>query len=238
MLSWLYNLLFGEPLTILNALMLVIAIPVTILWRIVEGQWPSDSLGVGASNRLAEVGAAPALLQRLMAYASAISTACLGFVYAAGDALGEAGGPALLGRAALAGSLLVSVCSIPTFSSDTPSSYDWANWGLGLGTALLNILSSINFSGEGGTVSTILGSFVLTALSLALVGVMGAQFGKDPPPDLIGKAVLGIDIATQLPGVINTWKLTGEILAAVVAIADVVMGFAGAVATLISALAE
>ena len=58
-LSWLYQLLFGEPLTILNALMLVIAIPVTILWRIVEGQWPSDSLGVGAASRLGEVGAAP-----------------------------------------------------------------------------------------------------------------------------------------------------------------------------------
>ena len=60
-LSWLYQLLFGEPLTILNALTLVIAIPVTILWRIIEGQWPSDSLGGAAvaTNRLGAVGAAP-----------------------------------------------------------------------------------------------------------------------------------------------------------------------------------
>lgn len=172
-----------------------------------------------------------------MAYASAIGTACLGFVYAAGDILGEAGGPSLLGRAALAGSLLVSVCSIPTFSDDNPNQYQWASWGLGLGTSLLNILSSINFSAEGGMASTFIGSFVLTALSLALVGVMGAQFGLAPPPDLVGKAVLGLDIATELPGVINTWKLTWEVLAAVVAIADVVMGFAGAVAILLSALA-
>ena len=102
---------------------------------------------------------------------------------------------------------------------------------------MLNILGSINFS-EGATLRRPhIGSLLLKALSMALVGVMGAQFGKDPPPDLIGKAVLGIDIATQLPGAINTWKLTVELLAVVVAIADVVMGFAGAVATLISALA-
>jgi hypothetical protein len=36
-LSWLYQLLFGEPLTILNAVLLLVSIPVTILWRVIEG---------------------------------------------------------------------------------------------------------------------------------------------------------------------------------------------------------
>ncbi len=236
-LSWLYQLLFGEPLTLLNALTLVIAIPVTILWRVVEGQWPSDSLGVGAASRLGEVGAAPQILQQLMTWASAIGTMCLGIIYAAGDALGEAGGPPILGRAALAGSLLVSLCGIPTFVDAEPGRFDWATWGLGLGTALLNILGSIDFNPEAGLAATFLGSFALSVMSLALVGVMGAEFGVDPPPDLISKAVLGIDMAALLPGLINTWKLTGVILAAVVAVADVVMGFAGAVAILLSGLA-
>jgi hypothetical protein len=236
-LSWLYQELFGEPLTILNAFMLVISIPVTILWRVIEGQWPSDSLGVGATNRVAELGEAPPILARLMAYANAITTACLGFIYAAGDILGEAGGPPLLGRVALAGSLMVSVFTIPSLADATPGTFNWASWGLDLGAALLNILGSIDFSANAGLAATYLGSFGLTAISLALVGVMGAQFGLDPPPDLVGKAVLGIDLAALLPGLINTWKLTDPILAAVVAIADVVMGFAGAVAILISALA-
>ena len=131
----------------------------------------------------------------------------------------------------------MSLCGIPTFTNAEPGRFDWATWGLGLGTALLNILSSIDFSAEGGLASTFLGSFALSVMSLALVGVMGAQFGVDAPPDLIGKAVLGVDMAALLPGLINTWKLTNEILAAVVAIADVVMGFAGAVAILLSGLA-
>jgi hypothetical protein len=236
-LSWLYQALFGEPLTILNALTLVISIPVTILWRVVEGQWPSDSLGVGTQSRVAALGEAPPILEQLMAYANAITTACLGFVYAAGDIMGEAGGPAILGRVALGGSLMVSVFSIPSLTSASPGRFDWASWGLSLGSGLLNILGSIDFSGGGGTVANIMGSFGLTVINLALVGVMGAQFGVDPPPDLVGKAVLGIDMAALLPGLINTWKLTGQILAAVVAVADVVMGFAGAVAILISALA-
>ncbi|WP_410967374.1 hypothetical protein, partial [Salmonella sp. SAL4436] len=34
-LSWLYQLLFGEPLTMLNAVSLAAAIPVTIIYRVV-----------------------------------------------------------------------------------------------------------------------------------------------------------------------------------------------------------
>ena len=120
------------------------------------------------------------------------------------------------------------LCSIPTFSQRrSPGDSTGPRWGLGLGTALLNILGSINFNPEAGLAATFLGSFALSVMSLALVGVMGAEFGVDPPPDLISKAVLGIDMAALLPGLINTWKLTGVILAAVVAVADVVMGFAG-----------
>jgi hypothetical protein len=186
---------------------------------------------------VAGLGEAPPLLTQLMAYANAMTTACLGFVYAAGDVLGEAGGPPILGRVALAGSTLLSVFSIPSLANATPGRFDWAAWGLSLGAGLLNILGSIDFSANAGLAATYLGSFGLTAISLALMGVMGAQFGLDPPPDLVGKAVLGIDMAALLPGLINTWKLTSPLLAAVVAVADVVMGFAGAVAILVSALA-
>jgi hypothetical protein len=67
--------------------------------------------------------------------------------------------------------------------------------------------------------------------------VLGVQFGVEPPPDVVGNAVLGIGMAALLPGIINPIKLASIILAAVVAVLDVVMGLAGAVAILVSALA-
>jgi hypothetical protein len=63
--------------------------------------------------------------------------------------------------------------------------------------------------------ATLLGSFELQVLSQALVGVMGGQFGIDPSPEDVGKAVLGIDPSALLPGLISGCKLTGQILAAV-----------------------
>jgi hypothetical protein len=225
--------LFGEPLTILNALTLVIAIPVTIMWRIVKGQWPADSVGGTAAVRL---GSAPPLLSRLMAYANAITTACLGFVFGAGDAEGDGNVPPLIGRAALAGSVLVSVLSIPSFSSDNPSGIDWAAWGVGLATGMLNILGSHSFSSSASFLLTYLGPALLSMLSIVQLFVLGIQFGVEPPPNVVGDAVLGIGMAVLLPGMINPIKFASVLLAGVVAVLDVVMGFAGAAAILISAL--
>jgi hypothetical protein len=60
-LSWLYNLLFGEPLTVINAVTLVAAIPVTLIWRIAENAWPADSLGRAGATAL--LGASSALVK-------------------------------------------------------------------------------------------------------------------------------------------------------------------------------
>ena len=43
-LSWLYQQLTGENLTVANAITLVAAIPITVMWRVFEGEWPSQSL--------------------------------------------------------------------------------------------------------------------------------------------------------------------------------------------------
>ena len=73
---------------------------------------------------------------------------------------------------------------------------------------------------------------LLSALSLALAGVMGAQFHYEPPPDPVGDAVLGLGIAALLPGAVNTGKAVGPPvpLAPVVAVLDVVMCVVGAAA--------
>ena len=44
-LSWLYRLLFGQPLTALNAITLIAAIPVTMIYRVSPGQLPVREIG-------------------------------------------------------------------------------------------------------------------------------------------------------------------------------------------------
>ena len=73
-------------------------------------------------------------------------------------------------------------------------------------------------------------------LSIVQLFVLGVQFGVEPPPNVVGDAVLGIGMAVLLPGMINPIKFASVLLAGVVAVLDVVMGFAGAAAILISAL--
>ncbi|HEY1295952.1 MAG TPA: hypothetical protein VGJ60_22980 [Chloroflexota bacterium] len=78
--------------------MLIIAIPVTILCRIVEGQTPLDSVGAVATSSRG-LTTLPPILNRLIAYANAIATAGVGFIFAAGDVEGDGDVPLLIGRA-------------------------------------------------------------------------------------------------------------------------------------------
>ena len=229
-LSWLYQLLFGEPLTILNAVTLITAIPVTILWRVVEGQWPAQSLGASATSR-GGLGTLPFLANRLFAYASAIITAALGFLFGFGDAKGTGNTPLAIGRASLAGSMVVSIFSIPSFSSDNPADLDWIAWGWGLGIGLLNILGShsLSISDQYGERFTILGSILECLMSFLQACILGEQFKNKPPADVIGDVVFGINVADLLPGFVNPAKLVGEVPAIVVGVLDVIMGLAGAV---------
>jgi len=236
-LSWLYQQLFGEPLTFLNAIMLIIAIPVTILWRIVEGQWPLDSVGAVATSSRG-LTTLPPILNRLIAYANAIATAGVGFIFAAGDVEGDGDVPLLIGRAALACSVLTSIFSIPSFTKDSPTDLAWAAWGLGLGTGLLNILGSVSFDPAAGERATILGSLLLAILSFFLAVTLGQEFKDTPGPDIIDDAEFGLEVAALLPGFLNPAKLISVILAAGVAILDVVMGFAGATEILINTFAS
>jgi hypothetical protein len=64
-LSWLYQGLTGENLTVVNAMTLVAAIPITVTWRVFEGQWPSQSLAGEVHHTLlndAQLGLTPVVV--------------------------------------------------------------------------------------------------------------------------------------------------------------------------------
>jgi hypothetical protein len=167
-------------------------------------------------------------------------TGVLGMVYAVGDAYGSGSTPVSLGRFALAFSVASSGCSVPTYSKDSPTVLDWSSWALNLTAALLNILGSVNFSA--GTSAkfglTELSPGLLSGLSIGQILVLGLMFDNadygEARTNPKGDAELGLEIATQLAGLINPLKLESELGAAVVAGVDLIMGFAGMVATFLS----
>jgi hypothetical protein len=141
-LSWLYQRLFGEPLTILNALMLVVAIPVTILWRVIEGQWPSDSMAAPPAARVG-LGAAPPVVQNLFGLTNAVLSVIQGILFGVGDAKGAGSVPLIIGRGALACSVAISGFSVPAISNDTSGFFDWTSWSVSLVMGLPNIFGSM-----------------------------------------------------------------------------------------------
>ena len=227
-LSWLYQLLFGEPLTILNALMLVVAIPVTLLWRVIEGQWPSDSMAARSTARVG-LGAAPQVVQNLFGLANAVLSVIQGILFGVGDAKGAGSVPLIIGRGALACSVAISGFSVPAISSDTSSFFDWTSWAVGLSMGLLNIFGSMNFDPGLSEELTAFVPAMLTALSIGQIFVLSIEFGVQPPPNVINQVALGVTMAALLPSLINPLKLASEIGAVVVAVLDVVMGLAVAV---------
>jgi hypothetical protein len=239
-LSWLFQTLFGKPLTILNAVLLLVSIPVTILWRIMNGSWPADTVPASPTA----LGTAPQEVQTLLGISNALISAFLGFIYAKGDAAGDGNVPLGLGRWALAFSVASSAFSVPSYGKDEPTVLDWSAWSLGLTGGLLNVLGSVSFSAAATEEFSLtqLGPALLSGLSVAQMLVLGLEFDQadygEAPKNPLGNAALALGIVSQLAGLINPLKLESELGAAVVAVVDVIMGFAAAAAGILSLAAS
>ena len=236
-LSWLYQLLFNEPLTILNAVLLVIAIPVTILWRVIEGEWPSDSVNaLGARSTALGQGLAPAAIQKMLGVTNALFSLVLGVMDGITDLIPNAPPDTplvyIVSRIEFALSVLGSLAGAPIWTEDAPASEDWAAWAVGLGSGLLDILSAIPELSA--ATDSELSSGLESALSLIQAVITGNQFHDNPPTNGIGDAALGLEIASLLPGVINPAKLQSGEGAIVVAACDVIFSIVGCVAGFLS----
>jgi hypothetical protein len=187
-----------------------------------------------ASAATGGVGAAPGAIRSLITYANIVLTIGLGFVYAVGDVRGGELASPTLGKVALALSLFVSACNLPLVDSTAPpSDDDWIGWGLALAAAALNVLGAIELvaGGPAEQVLTYLGPVLLGVLSAGQLAIFVLQFVKRPPSDPMGDAILGLSIATTVPGIVNVFKLAPPfpVPAAAVALLDVAMGLVGAV---------
>ena len=147
-LSWLYKLLFNEDLTFLNAITLVAAIPVTMLYRVVEGRYPSADLGLNAAGHAEQRADVPPItvVKKVQGAFGAMIALVLGVTRAVGDAarnppwkVTERDLPTGL---SLACGLIYSVMYFPLLGND-PSKVGplaWACWGMGLAITLLGVV--------------------------------------------------------------------------------------------------
>ena len=80
-LSEIWQALTGSPLTVLDVIAFVVAIPVTLIYRIVEGAYPGDQLASAAG-----LSAAQLVWQRVEGIAATVNTVLYGLFSAISDA--------------------------------------------------------------------------------------------------------------------------------------------------------
>jgi hypothetical protein len=252
-ISWLYQLLFGEPLTLLNLVTLVAAIPVTIIYRIATGEYPQDSSAAqqaqlnrqGVGPRRVEDGILAAWQQRAMGTAVAIFNLVYGLINAFNDFMynlvkqgtARGFGPLIgwLGNLAVGLGLINCTLTYPNYTNDLASisEADWIAYGFSCFGAFLAINGLSNPSGdslfglEDGTVVTwgVALAIVYVLLLVATVLAFQGDGKNDVNTDLgFASGIIGC-----LPSIINPIKfLPGQAGLAAGVVDAIVDVFAGA----------
>ena len=230
----------GEKLTFLNLVTLVAAIPVTMLYRVVEGKYPSQELGEIAVT-VVEPGLMPplsAFARRLLGITGGLVAIIAGMINGFADSFGEENPPKPVPYIATALAMLIGVITCPAFTysdpNSPPSSLDWAVYGVGLGTVFYSVFGLPIFNND--QVESELLSFILVVLSVTTLAVSIAAFIKDDSFNPDSDAAFASSVIGTIPGMTNPVKLFGEEAALVVAAIDVLAGFVVGVIGLVEAL--
>lgn len=240
-LSALYSQLFGgAPLTLLDLIMLVLAIPVTIVYKVLTGHYPGSDLTpkTGALGTLDS-----RVLRNVSGIISGVATMVWGVLTGFNDYQPSAAPVQPNDLAAPNPLQVLALCFgfirwgfvEPQISAKTPSTLAWVNWGVAYAPLVtgefINIAKAANgvtqgLSGQLGKLS----SFVLMLCSIAGVAIGATQYAnlKDPPP-LAFISLLSVVLA-RLGGVINPFKFT-ELFGTVVGDLDIIGGLGSAFLT-------
>jgi hypothetical protein len=247
-ITQLYQLLFKEDLTLLNVIMLVAAIPVTVVFRLVEGQYPSQVLQpiTTFDPRASALGSpqAPVAAQMACFMVSGVLSMAYGICCAAGDNP-EGEPPEWLGAATVGIASLMTAFGAPWIytDSDEISQVDWEPWGFGTAFVLLNIAlvkwppeDEVEFSGatKAALLNSIQGAFLLFWDILQFVEDIKIDPSKqtDPATD-IGFAS---NLFTTVPTLINAIKLVPDYGPVIASVTDVVCYLCNALLCFVQAL--
>lgn len=185
-LSSLYKVLTGDDLSILDVFIFVAAIPVTVLYRVIEGDYPSQDTQGGAAFAIQR-----ALLStnaKVMTIMSVIWNFLLTVVAPFTDAGNTFGGltgglATVIGVITAVPFLLLSLVQTPSFVIDDPKYTDWILWGLSLGGVVAGMVPSI-------------GNWLVTEIGLGqLFATVGIAVDKGTHQDWLA---FSINIASAL----------------------------------------
>ena len=227
-ITWLYEKLFNEPLTLLNLATLVAAIPLTIICRVVEGQYPSALFPPVSVMQAGGVAAAPEIVVRYLGIFNGMLAFGYGTVNAIGDAEGDEASP-VISKISLGLGLLMEAFSFPLIGSNASevSSDDWVAYGFGVAIALLGI-GGVSYTGSDGKptspIDGVVQSVLTSILNIMLLTVTIIAFvddGKTDPGTDVGFAA---GLVSALPGLINPAKLAPQPAPVIVGVVDFVGG--------------
>ena len=253
-LTWLYEKLFKEPLTLLNLVTLVAAIPVTVIFRVVEGQYPqqaglptNDTMGTmdtmqRASRRAARINqprpqqaqAASALAQKILGTFAGIIQLALGIMNAANDSDAENTFPAL-DKIIIVGGLLVESFTFPLIGNDASavSSDDWFVYGFGVFSTLLGLLPLSSLGPAKGP--NIPQAIIGCVLALVSVAADIIAFIGDGKRNGIADAGFASELIGDIVNLLNPLKYGGTVAVAILVVVDIIGGIAEAFITVITA---
>src|SRR5215469_16243826 len=224
--------------------MLVTAIPVTVVFRLIEGQYPSQVLqpispftpstsSAAAEGRSAQaLGsiAAPIPAQKAILITNGVLSTIYGIASAIGDNPQVEDLSPWVGRFSTGLGLVITCLGAPWISTDSDQigDLDWEPWGFGTTFALVYIISLPDFKRSDGTpiADQEYLPFLTSGLSAILLLWYILQFveeGKRDPTTDLGFAS---GLLTTFPGLINAVKLVPEDGPPIVALADVACNFA------------
>ncbi len=234
-LTWLYQTLFQEPLTLLNLATLVAAIPVTIVFRVVEGEYPSQA-------NLPSAGAALTKLPQVVSQTVQMVLGCFSAVFqlieGIANAVSDAGGdeaPPLVSYVSIGTGVLVSALSFPLITNSDASAADWVVFGIGLCSALSG-LCGISYGGEDPPFATPVQSVLTCLLNTTSFGASIAAYVNDGKTDGITNASFAEEIIESVVGILNPIKLAGGEAAVLVAAGDCLGGIIELFMTIVIAI--
>jgi hypothetical protein len=232
--------LLGHPLTFMDVITFIAAVPITIIYRVIDGHWP------GETTTLVQAGDDP-LLQRLSGLATGLAYFLAGAVTTVMDMgiiLGRnsplAGWQKILLKV-VGGILLVSAVAAAIYHGiRRPAGFgslDWATWGIGLVTLGLTALSAVIPPPPGQVVITLQATLTLLnsvlAVAMAVITVTAfvrAQEGDSAPPADQDVLLFAANLALTIPVIVNPVKyLDPETLVPLLALwADATFRYAAA----------
>jgi len=236
-LSWLYQQLFGEPLTFVSVILLVAAIPVTLVYRVAVGRYPSEdlppvgALGTDGGNTPQQATDAAKVIGIVIGLFSGIVNMIGGVVNCLTTLPEKA--PPTLGKVSVAVAGLLAASSFPISDLTNPDWYDLAEFGLGLVGFALGLVGLKTF--EEATQQLL--ELVLPWMnSLDNIGLLVTYIVQAVEEGISNGWQFAAGVISTLSGILSPLTFGGEVGRIVLGAVTGVVGFAVGALYLVAAL--